>query len=106
MEEDYFFKYNFVSFPVRKIDEIMGIVTINDIKTIPREEWGEKVVAEITRPLNDDMVISPECTVTSSLNKLTKNGIGRILVMEDGELLGIVSNTDILNYIRIQGELK
>ncbi len=104
--DEYFYVYKFASFPVRRMDEIFGVVSVNDIKSIPRDRWQETLVTEIARPLTDDMEISPDCTVTSSLNKLSKNGLGRILVMEDDKLLGIVSNTDVLNYIRIHSELQ
>ncbi len=79
---------------------------INEIKAVPRELWGEKLVVEVLLPLTDEMVVSPECTVTDSLALLAKNGLGRLLVIENGELLGIVSNTDVLKYIRIHSELE
>lgn len=104
--EDYLYTWKFKTFPVRKIDEITGVVGINEIKAVPRELWGEKLVVEVLLPLTDEMVVSPECTVTDSLALLAKNGLGRLLVIENGELLGIVSNTDVLKYIRIHSELE
>ena len=53
------------------------------------------------------MQVSPDQTVSSTLEKLAKNGVGRVLVLDDEEnLLGIVSNTDVLNYIRIHTQLE
>lgn len=104
--EDYFYTRKYKIFPVRKIDEIIGVIGLNEIKSIPKDQWEEKLVVEAVRPLTEDMVVSPECTVTDTLKHLAKNGLGRILVMEGDQLLGIVSNTDVLNYIRIYSELE
>lgn len=106
MVEDYLYVYKFKLFPVRRIDEIVGVVSVNEIKNIPRELWDEKIIVEVMRPLTTNMIVPPECSVTDSLKNLAKNDIGRILVMEDEEILGIVSNTDVINYIRINNELE
>jgi predicted transcriptional regulator len=39
------------------------------------------------------------------MNKLFSNDIGRVLVIDEGVLVGIVSRTDILNFIRIHSQL-
>lgn len=105
--DNYFYRYKYASFPVRRMDSWAGIVTINDIKAIPRDQWQERLVIEVTRELTEDMQVSPDQTVSSTLEKLAKNGVGRVLVLDDEEnLLGIVSNTDVLNYIRIHTQLE
>ncbi len=106
MVDEYLYNYKYKSFPVRRIDEIVGVVGINEIKNMPNHLWDEKLVVEIMRPLTEDMVVSPDSNVTDSLKNLAKNGLGRVLVMEDEEVVGIISNTDVLNYIRINSELE
>ena len=106
MVDDYLYNYKYKSFPVRRIDEIVGVVGINEIKNMPNHLWDEKLVVEIMRPLTEDMVVSPDSNVTDSLKSLAKNGLGRVLVMEEDEIVGIISNTDVLNYIRINSELE
>lgn len=103
--EDYFYKYKFSMFPVVRIGEIMGIVTLDDIKKVHKSIWDETTVGSIAQKLEEDLIVSPRDTVSIAMDKAFKNGVGRVLVMEDGRLLGIVSRTDILNYIRIHGQL-
>jgi Zn-dependent protease/predicted transcriptional regulator len=103
--EDYFYKYKFSMLPVVRIGEIMGIVTLDDIKKVHKSIWDETTVGSIAQKLEEDLIVSPRDTVSIAMDKAFKNGVGRVLVMEDGRLLGIVSRTDILNYIRIHGQL-
>jgi len=104
--EDYFYKYKFNIFPVIKDSEIIGIVNIDGVKNISKENRDKTIVEQIIIPLNDNLVINPKVNVSVSMEKLFTNGIGRILVMEEAKLLGIVSRTDILNYIRIHSRLE
>lgn len=104
--DNYFYKYKFTSFPVRKNEEIIGIVNINNIRNIPKDIWHQTTVEKATTPLEENLVISSDNTVANAMKKLFVNGIGRILVMDGSKLLGIVSKTDILNYIRIHSQLE
>lgn len=102
---NYFYKFKYASFPVRRNDEIIGIVNIESVKKIIPENRSQTTVGNITTPLNGDLIISPDDTVSPALTKLFRNGIGRALVMDQAKLIGILSRTDILNYIRIHGQL-
>ncbi|HWQ89584.1 MAG TPA: site-2 protease family protein [Desulfitobacteriaceae bacterium] len=103
--DNYFYKYRFASFPVGKNNEIIGIIDRNSVLNIPKEAWSQTSVEDIIVPLQDNLIVSPDDTVTVAMTKLFSNGIGRVLVMEQTRLRGIVSRTDILNYIRIHSQL-
>lgn len=104
--DKYFYKYKFPSFPVKINEEIMGIVTTESIKKIPVESWDQITVASIITPLDADLIVSPDDIVSDVMAKLFTNTIGRVLVMDEGRLTGIVSRTDILNYINIHSQLE
>lgn len=103
--DHYFYKYKFTCFPVNRNGEIMGIVTVDNINGIHKELWGQTSVGKITTPLNDSLTIAPDETVSAAMTKLFGNHIGRVLVMNGDQLKGIISRTDILNYIRIHSQL-
>jgi CBS domain-containing protein len=82
------------------------MVTVENIKTLNRDEWDRTIVRNIITPINDDLVVYPENNVSVAIKKIFQNGIGRVLVMDGEVLVGIVSRTDILNYIRIHSQLE
>lgn len=103
--ENYFYKYKYVCFPVVRDESVLGLVTIESIKKIQRDMWNQTTVGTITELLRDDLIAAPDDTVISAMKKLFANQIGRMVVIEDDKLIGMISRTDILNYIRVYSEL-
>jgi len=102
--DNYFYHYKFNSFPVKKFEEVIGVVNLDRVKKVSKEEWSQTTVGGITTPLEDNLVVSPNDTVSTAMTKIFGNSIGRVLVMEQTALVGIVSRTDILNYLRIHSQ--
>ena len=103
--EDYFYKHNFVSFPVIDENTVKGIVTLDTLKTITKEERKSKRAVDITIPLNDNLRVSEKDSVSEAMEKIFSNRVGRVLVIDEDLLIGIVSRSDILKYIKINSEL-
>lgn len=103
--DSYFYSYKFAVFPVKKNEDIVGIVNLESVKKIPRDEWNQTAVDKIATPIDRGLIVSPESTVSDAMTKLFSNSLGRVLVMDGSKLVGIVSRTDILNYIRIYSQV-
>ncbi|MFA4905289.1 MAG: site-2 protease family protein [Candidatus Margulisiibacteriota bacterium] len=97
--EKYFFKYRFASFPVVSDDTLLGLITFHDIKEVPREEWGSRRASEVMLQLKDDLLIHEDEEVASALQKIAHNQVGRLLVIDDDKLVGIVSQRDIVKLL-------
>jgi Zn-dependent protease/predicted transcriptional regulator len=104
--DEYFFRFRFNSFPVIEEDRIIGVVTLHDVKAIAREEWATKTVASIMLPLTTSLTTSSHNSITSILPLLATNGLGRVLVMENEKLVGIVSQKDIARLFEIKEGLE
>jgi Zn-dependent protease/CBS domain-containing protein len=102
--DSYFYHYKITSFPVKRDGEVIGIVNLERVKSVPRDEWRQTTVGGITTALEDNLVVSPDDTVSTAMTRIFSNSIGRVLVMEQAALIGIVSRTDILNYLRIHSQ--
>lgn len=98
--DDYFLKYRYNSYPVVSDDTFLGIVSIHDVKQIPREEWKEVNVSKILDAKITGFCIHPDDDATNAMSRMTKNGLGRIPVIDSGKLIGIVSNKDIMQIIK------
>jgi Zn-dependent protease/CBS domain-containing protein len=103
--EAYFYKYKFALFPVSQDGRITGIVSTASVKALDPAARPQTSVGSIATPLSDKLVVSPDDAVSKAMSKLSSNGAGRVLVMEGENLLGIVSNTDILNYLWIKNQI-
>ncbi|MBP1743087.1 MAG: putative zinc metalloprotease [Firmicutes bacterium] len=103
--DNYFLKYKFAVFPVSQEGRIIGIVSAASVKQLDAAARPQTSVGSITTPLSDKLVVSPEDIVSEAMKRLSANGVGRVLVMDQENLLGIVSNTDILNYMWIRNQI-
>lgn len=93
------FHYKHMGYPVDQDGELMGIITFHDLSGIPEEEKGFPVSKFMTEEL---IVTSPDEVVFESLERLNKNRVGRLPVLEDGQLVGIISKTDIIKALEIR----
>ena len=86
-------------------EEVKGIVDIERLKDVDRDRRAQTPVGEIAIPIEDKYTVEPKCSVKSAMDKIFSNDLGRVLVIDEGNLIGIISRTDILNYIRVHGKL-
>ncbi|MCS7115899.1 MAG: CBS domain-containing protein [Nitrososphaerota archaeon] len=104
--ETHFMKYKHGGFPVVKDSKLIGLITLEDIKKVPREKWQETRVSDVMTHCEKLKCASPNETAADALIKMSKFNIGRLPVQEDGRLVGIITRSDIMYAIRIKTELE
>ncbi len=98
--DDYFLKHRYNSYPVVSNEMLVGIVSIHDVKQVPREDWGKVDVRKILDSKIISLCVSPDDDATSAMSKMIRKGLGRIPVLDNGKLVGIVSHRDIMQIIK------
>ena len=80
-------------------NRLLGCVTTNEVKSLPREEWPRRTVQEIILPCTPENTISPEMDAQQALKRMTRSGISRLMVVKENHLLGIISLKDLLGFL-------
>jgi Zn-dependent protease/CBS domain-containing protein len=93
------------AYPVFDDGRLLGILSLADIRQVPRERRPYVTAGEVVSPLKEEQTIRPEADVWEALTRMSSSNQGRLLVTEDGELRGIVSRTDVMRLIRVRMEL-
>ena len=90
--------------PVCENDQVVGIVTVTDVKELPQEKWEEMAVKEImtSEPLYS---VTPDDDLNTALRFITKHNINQVLVLRSNKCAGLVSRSDILTYLQMTQEL-
>ncbi len=104
--EDYFFNYHFVSFPVVDNGRVVGMLSLNNVRSIERDRWQSTLVRDVMEGLTTENVLSPEDTVIDALTRMSSMGVGRFPVVEGGRLVGILSRRDIMKVMEFRTELQ
>ncbi len=102
---DYIYKHQFTNFPVFNRDEFLGMVSLDEVKRVPKELWTFKQVRDIMTPVEHVPSLKPSDDATEALAKMVSDDLGRMPVIEDGHLVGIVSRRDIMNLFKIKSDL-
>lgn len=76
--------------------ELLGIIVLWDFKKIRQErQWDSPVKAFMARNIT---TITPDVAPTKAAQIMVTNNIGHLPVVHEGEVIGIVTRTDILTY--------
>ena len=96
---DFFGTYMKSAFPVVGHDgRLAGMVTLKDIKDVPPERRQHVTANDVMVQADDLVVMSPDRKADEALMKMVRKQAGRVFVLgQDGELIGLVSKTDIMN---------
>lgn len=103
--QEYIYKHQFTNFPVFNRDELVGMVSLEGVKTIAKDLWGFKQVRDIMMPIEHIACLKPSEDASEALAKMVAADIGCMPVVEEGHLLGIVSRRDIMNLFKIKLDL-
>ncbi len=99
----YLLSHRFTTLPVRDFDgKLSGLVTLSQVKQVPPEARPRTRVREIAMPLQQVPTARSTETLVDVLDRFDQPG-QRLLVMDDGRLVGIVSPRDIAHALQMAG---
>jgi Zn-dependent protease/predicted transcriptional regulator len=104
--DDYVYRHQHKLFPVVRNGELAGCIDLNQVKEIPRNEWPYRTVGEVAGSCSVDRTISPDADAVKALSKMSRTGNSRLLVVDQGRLVGILSLKDLLRFLSLKIELE
>jgi predicted transcriptional regulator len=95
----YIYKYHHKMYPVVNSGDVLGCITINQIKSVPQEEWPVRKVGEVSSRISPENTIKPDTDAVEALSLMSRSGNSRLMVMENDRLAGILSLKDMLQFL-------
>lgn len=102
----YFLRYGYRGFPVEEGGSAVGLISIDDLAGLPESELAARTVRERMRPLDASHVISKDAPLLEALERISPPRVGRLLVLEDGRLSGMITKTGLQRLLEIHQILK
>ena len=93
-------------FPVVSEGRTEGLITLGNVRSIPREARKTTRVREVMTPLNQVKSVSPNEDLARILQILSENDINQVPVIWENKVVGIVARDNLINFINIRNELK
>jgi Zn-dependent protease/CBS domain-containing protein len=100
---DYFLRYGYGGLPVVEGGRFLGFVTLKEVKDVPRSRWGAVTLGDILVPHEERWEVSPEDDVVTALESMIRQDKGRLVIVERGELRGLITRNGVARYVQVMG---
>jgi Zn-dependent protease/predicted transcriptional regulator len=92
-------------FLVVRDNSLVGLITPNEVRQVPRENWAQTSVQSAMRPLQELRTVSPETPALKALEEMSREDINQLPVVSNGRIEGIFSRGQVLRYLQTHAEL-
>lgn len=92
------------AFPVIEGNQIVGFVTLNDIRSSRREQWDTSQVRDIMTPVADLEIVRPEDDAADAMTKLMARDVRQLPVVHNGLNVGVLRRSDIIKWLQLHSQ--
>lgn len=89
------------AFPVLDDGNVVGMVTLSDVRSLQPDDWGSTSVREIMTPYDQCTVLGPEEDAAEAMTKLANCDVRQLPVLENGGLSGVLRREDVIQWMRL-----
>ncbi len=87
-------------YPVALDGRLVGILSLNHAKAVPRETWSTTTAAQLAEGDLHEIVVPYSMTLEAALSKLDPAHPGMLVLEREGMLDGVVTRHDVLEALR------
>ena len=99
--DHFLIRYQFRMFPVVDADQLVGCIGMGDLKKVARSDWNDSTVKEHMQPISARNSIAPDADARQAFIRMNQEGEDRLLVVEQGHLVGVLALKDMLEYFAL-----
>ncbi len=103
---DYFLVHPHGGYPVMREGQLLGLVTLQSARSIPKDMRATETVAQAMLPFERAPTIQPTVSALDALQRMARERVGIMLVTEGNNLLGIITRGDLMRTIQTRQELE
>lgn len=82
-----------------------GLLTLRDVTAVPQPKWRLTTVEQVMVPLKRLTHVPPTMELLTALQVMDKADVAQMPVVENDEVVGLLSRDQVLHYIRTRAEL-
>lgn len=90
--------------PVVADGRVIGAAGFQEAKRTPRQDWPSTGLAAIVTPITDIPTADSSLEIETALDRMQKARASRLIVLDQGRLVGILTLKDLANHLRFKAE--
>jgi Zn-dependent protease len=90
---------------VMQVDHLVGLITLGDIRHIPRDQWEQVPVSTAMIPLARLHVATPQQSLSDVLPLMAGRDVNQLPVVDHGAPVGVLSRDAIVQYLDVRRSL-
>ena len=97
--------YNLRAVPVQRGDQVIGLVTISDLKKVDQSAWDTTPIDQVMTGTENLATVTPEDTLVTALERFGTSEHPLLLVLSRSSLVGILDRESVVGYLRMRESL-
>jgi Zn-dependent protease len=86
-------------FPVEANGELLGSISVEQVRNLPRHEWATAMVEQIMVPEAQLPTLPPNAPAERALIELARSDADQLVILDGRKLLGLVRREDLLRWL-------
>jgi Zn-dependent protease/CBS domain-containing protein len=82
--------------------ELLGLVTVSDLKDVPQADWTTTPVSRIMTPATQLVTVTPTEDLREAIAQLATNRYHQLPVINQGRLAGILNRDHVLQFLQLR----
>jgi Zn-dependent protease/predicted transcriptional regulator len=103
--DEYFLPQGLRSALVMQADQLAGLITLSDIRHVPREQWPQTPVGLAMIPVERLHTVTPQHSLREALPLMTGQDVNQLPVVQEGKLLGVLTRDGIMRALEVRRSL-
>lgn len=84
---------------------VLGILSVSDIKHVPRTDWPQTPVQGAMTPRERVVTVGADDGALDVLALIARHGLNQVPVIEDGRMVGIITRRELVERVQLAEEL-
>jgi Zn-dependent protease/CBS domain-containing protein len=89
------------SFIVNAGNGASGLLTLSDIKRVPRSAWETTRAEQVMIPSEKLVSIDADAEAWNAMEKMGRDGVNQLPVLKDHTVVGLLTRQDLLHFLRV-----
>jgi len=92
------------AFPVMEAERLVGLVTLEDMRKVARDDWEATTVRDIMTPRDELITTPPDEDAADALRSLMQRDVRQLPVVRNGHLVGVLRRRDIVRWLQLHSD--